>query len=674
METAKEITINVPDIEPRLKHQTIFQTFNHLAPGESMIIHNNHDPRPVYYQLQGIYGDVFTWEYLQEGPEWWDIRVTKANTQQENSQKEEVVINVQEIEPRFRHQTIFDEFDQLKEGESLIIHNNHDPKPVYYQLQQLKGDVFDWEYLEEGPQWWDIKVTRRKAIEQKSFEHPEENGEVEIEAIVINVQEIEPRLRHSTIFQAFDEIQPGEHLVIHNNHDPKPVYHQMQQLRGDTFDWEYLQTGPEWWDVLVTKREEEKPQGIAYTHQGEIMVTVPEIEPRMKHETIFQTFENLKPGGSMIIHNDHDPKPVYYQLKSMHGETFTWSYLQEGPEWWDIRVAKNEEKELSWEEQVGHALSKNEQSDTIINIPELQPKLKHPTIFKVFEDLKEGQSLVIHNDHDPKPVYYQLLGEYGNIFTWNYIQEGPIWWDIRVTKNNSDDTESIGEISAKDLRKAEVFKKYGIDFSCGGDKTLKQACDEKGLDAEKVEKELNQPIENVLTNQLNYQEWEVDFLSDYILNIHHRYARKYLPELKQYATKVAEVHGDKHPELLPLKEKVEKLHADLNRHLAEEEKVIFPLVKRILEAKNENKTYLRSENGNFGELVKELEKEHHEFISTFKEIHQLTNEFEIPEDACTSYTLLFNMLKEFENDLQLHFHIENNILFPKTTEIEKTLV
>ncbi|MDD3772057.1 MAG: iron-sulfur cluster repair di-iron protein [Weeksellaceae bacterium] len=583
METTNEIIIHVPSLEPRMKHTTIFQTFNNLNPGESMVIHNDHDPKPVYYQLQGIYGDIFSWEYLQDGPDWWQIRISKNAKEEEEkpeNKKEHLTINVQEIEPRLRHMTIFQEFDNLNEGQSLVIHNNHDPKPVYFQLQQLKGDCFDWEYLEAGP---------------------------------------------------------------------------------------------EWWDVLVTKRKPLAPQGISHTHQGEIVITVPEIEPRMKHETIFNTFAGLKPGESMIIHNDHDPKPVYYQLRSMHGDTFSWDYLQQGPEWWDIRVAKNPERELSWEEQVGHALSKNEQNDTVINIPSLAPKLKHATIFRVFEDLNPGESLVIHNDHDPKPVYYQLLGEYGTIFSWTYLQEGPIWWDIRVSKVNPDEQETIGEISAKDLRKAEVFKKYGIDFSCGGNKTLKQACDEKGLEVEKVEKELNQAVDNVLENQVNYADWDVDFLVDYVKNIHHNYARKYLPELKQYATKVAQVHGDAHPELLPLKDKVDSLYTNLEHHLKEEETVLFPLVKKIFEAKKENNIHLKYDNGNFEKLSQQLEKEHFDFVRVFEEIHQLTQEFALPEDACASYKLLFQMLQEFEKDLQLHFHIENNILFPKTIEIEKSL-
>lgn len=73
----------------------------------------------------------------------------------------EKIINVQELEPRLRHQTIFDVFNALAEGEHLIIHNNHDPMPVYYQLMNLRGNIFSWEYLQQGPQWWDIRVSRK---------------------------------------------------------------------------------------------------------------------------------------------------------------------------------------------------------------------------------------------------------------------------------------------------------------------------------------------------------------------------------------------------------------------------------------------------------------------------------------------------------------------------------
>src|SRR5688572_520850 len=132
-------------------------------------------------------------------------------------------------------------------------------------------------------------------------------------------------------------------------------------------------------------------------------------------------------------------------------------------------------------------------TDNILDVTLLDPLQKHPTLFARFDELISGETLTIHNDHDPKPLYYQLLGERGNIFTWQYLEEGPEWWKVNITKrNDSEKDETLGEIAAKDLRKATIFKKYGLDFCCGGKKTVKEACAEKGLDVTKVEKELQQ--------------------------------------------------------------------------------------------------------------------------------------------------------------------------------------
>ena len=116
-------------------------------------------------------------------------------------------------------------------------------------------------------------------------------------------------------------------------------------------------------------------------------------------------------------------------------------------------------------------------SETLF-VPDLQPALNHPTIFRKFDSLEEGASFVIVNDHDPKPLYYQLLAERGSIFTWEYLEQGPEVWKVHIRKNEVVKGETVGEIAAKDIRKAEVFRKYGIDFCCGGKKSLKQACEE----------------------------------------------------------------------------------------------------------------------------------------------------------------------------------------------------
>src|SRR5215471_20599734 len=149
----------------------------------------------------------------------------------------------------------------------------------------------------------------------------------------------------------------------------------------------------------------------------------------------------------------------------------------------------------------------------ILDVTLLEPRQKHPTIFARFDILKDGESLTIHNDHDPKPLYYQLLGERGNIFSWEYLKQGPEWWKVRISKNmKGEEDETLGQIAAKDLRKAQVFKKYGLDFCCGGKKTVQQACADKGLDVTQVLHELQQADKQVNMRPLPYDDWGLDFL------------------------------------------------------------------------------------------------------------------------------------------------------------------
>lgn len=493
-----------------------------------------------------------------------------------------------------------------------------------------------------------------------------------VSEIVINVQELEPRLRHLTIFETFDKLQQGESLIIHNNHDPKPVYYQLMDIRGNIFSWEYLEQGPQWWDIRVTKIVPPIP-----TAEKDLVINVPVISPQLKHQTIFHVFDNMNAGETFVIHNDHDPKPLYYQLLGERGDVFTWEYLHQGPQWWDVRVTiKPVENDSRIPVQAATPLTAAataETSDRVIDVPSLEPKQKHPRIFEVFDSLQAGESLVIHNDHDPKPVYYQLLGERGDVFTWEYLQQGPQWWDVKVTRKSADETETIGQIAAKDLRKAEVFKKYGIDFCCGGKKTLRQVCAEKGIDASKVEQELQAPIASVTAASINYGDWSLSFLSDYIVNTHHHYVRKYLPEIKGYAIKVAQVHGDVHPELAEVKELVLQVDEELTQHMVDEENILFPLIKKIELAATDKKG-LPAADKPFASIVAETEEEHDHVGRAMEEIRRLTQNYTVPADGCASYKLLFKMLEEFESDLFIHIHLENNILFPKADDLEKSLL
>jgi regulator of cell morphogenesis and NO signaling len=309
--------------------------------------------------------------------------------------------------------------------------------------------------------------------------------------------------------------------------------------------------------------------------------------------------------------------------------------------------------------------------ENILDVTVLDPRAKHPTIFKRFDELHDGESLTIYNDHDPKPLYYQLINERGEIFNWEYLEEGPLWWKVKITKSPKDGgAATVGQLAASDLRKAEVFKKYGIDFCCGGKKTVKEVCSEKGLDVLKVEKELQQAVTLSAYRPLPFNEWSPDFLADYIVNTHHSYVRKRLPEIRGYAAKVAAVHGERHEELVRLHELVEELNQDLFEHLMKEEKILFPFIRNQVNPAKEGFT----PGCNFGSVqvpIDVMEHEHDSAGRILAEIRELTNDYLIPSDACASYSLLFKMLEEFEADLHIHIHLENNILFPKALELER---
>ena len=313
-------------------------------------------------------------------------------------------------------------------------------------------------------------------------------------------------------------------------------------------------------------------------------------------------------------------------------------------------------------------------NENILNVTLLEPRQKHPTIFVRFDELAEGESLTIHNDHDPKPLYYQLLGERGNIFSWEYLEQGPEWWKVKIAKNKTDENiETLGEIATKDLRKAQVFKKYGLDFCCGGKKTVQQACAEKGLDVVKIEQELRQADNIPAFRPLPYNDWNLDFLADYIVNIHHVYVRKSLPDILACADKVMKVHGSHHPELIRVKKLVDYVNSELMAHMIKEEEVLFPYIKDLVAAKNNTQVFIAPQFGSVQNPINMIEMEHEMVGKNLEEIRNLTNNYTLPEDACATYSLLFKILDEFEDDLHLHIHLENNMLFPKALAIEKEL-
>jgi regulator of cell morphogenesis and NO signaling len=304
--------------------------------------------------------------------------------------------------------------------------------------------------------------------------------------------------------------------------------------------------------------------------------------------------------------------------------------------------------------------------NAVIDVTKIKPQLKHAAIFEAFDELKGGETILIHNDHDPKPLYYQMLGERGHCFQWNYLVKGPVEWEVEITKNDATvKNETIGQMVAKDIRKAEVFKKYDIDFCCGGKITVEQACAKKGLDTLQVKEELEQ-LDTTNTRQHDYASWKLSFLSDYIVNIHHGYIQQNAATLKDMSQQVAEHHGKTNPELEIIRDKVDELIAELNVHMKKEERILFPYIKQL----ENNAGSKPSGFASVMQPISVMEHDHDVVGELLQEIKTVSHDYSVPGNACNSFKFLYHKLKEFEDDLHMHIHLENNILFPKAVQLE----
>lgn len=232
----------------------------------------------------------------------------------------------------------------------------------------------------------------------------------------------------------------------------------------------------------------------------------------------------------------------------------------------------------------------------------------------------------------------------------------------------------IGELVAKDYRTASVFKKYSIDFCCQGNRTIEEACEKKNIDTKKVLEDLVAMMESKSESTTDYQSWPLDLLADYIEKKHHRYVQEKTLEIQPYLDKICKVHGERHPELLKIKEEFNASAGELAAHMKKEELILFPFIRKLTQAKMEN---IKVDAAHFGTVINPIQMmmdEHTVEGNRFRKIEELSNNYTPPQDACNTYRVSFSLLKEFEQDLHLHIHLENNILFPKAIEIEKELI
>ncbi len=226
-------------------------------------------------------------------------------------------------------------------------------------------------------------------------------------------------------------------------------------------------------------------------------------------------------------------------------------------------------------------------------------------------------------------------------------------------------TKTLAQIVNEDHRAASVFEKYHLDFCCKGKRSLQQACAEGLLSADELIAALDNTVKpDRYSVHLNYDLLSLSQLVDYIVATHHNYVKQEMPQIQSYLERVVSKHGDRHPEMRKVAEIFAAVKDEMDEHMQKEEKILFPRIKEAEKQSNEpdkiklSISFLQSP-------IFMMEEEHDHAGAALAEIRELTSNYNLPADTCTTYRLCYAALQAFETDLHQHVHLENNLLFPK---------
>jgi len=231
---------------------------------------------------------------------------------------------------------------------------------------------------------------------------------------------------------------------------------------------------------------------------------------------------------------------------------------------------------------------------------------------------------------------------------------------------------TVREFAVEFPNTTRLFETLSIDYCCGGNRSLEDACTAAGVSVADVThwNELSSTGETLT----NFSAVSLRSLVTHILDKHHVYTRSEIERLQSLIEKVLHAHGANHPELARLKSTFQTLSAELEPHMVKEEMVLFPYILRLEEHAKKNQPVSTPPFRTVANPIQMMNMEHDGAGYLLCQIRQITSDFTVPPDACVSYQTLYKALEEFEKDLHQHIHLENNILFPRALEMEKGLL
>jgi len=333
-----------------------------------------------------------------------------------------------------RREQLFDALADATTGDELELVAEQDPDPHLLRYQIERDRALAWEHADPDAEPRALRVTVGDSLDQT--------------LPAIDVRNLKPQRRHETLLDVFEELAAGEGFVLVNDHDPKPLYHELRSMHGDVVGWEYASRDSSEWRVETTKT------GDSEATDDDILTryNVREIPKEERHPTIHHRYGMIPAGETMEIVAPHEPRPLRREFRGQYGDSFAWEVVESEPGYCRVHITKAEQEtqsqqsgdDTATESDTGAAPAADEHIEVTeeLDVRDLPPAQRHEQVFEAYDALSGGEGFVLVNDHDPKPLYHQFDAEAGPEFRWTYRQREHGEFRVLIGKARTGDVAS----------------------------------------------------------------------------------------------------------------------------------------------------------------------------------------------------------------------------------------
>ncbi|MCU4744158.1 DUF2249 domain-containing protein [Natronoglomus mannanivorans] len=326
---------------------------------------------------------------------------------------------------------LFDALADTDAGETLevVADDDVDPHLVRYQLDRER--TLEWAYAHPDAEPRELQVRVSGPLEGGEFGS-------------IDVRDLKPQRRHEVLLEIFDELAGEEGFVLVNDHDPKPLYHELRSMHGDVVGWSYERQDAGEWRVEIEKTADSEGRADDVVSRYDVR----EIPKAERHPTIHHRYGMIPAGETMELVAPHEPRPLLGEFRERYGDAFTWDVVEQEPGRCRVQITKTEDAAQEPGAEEGDDDSITVEGDSLeiveeMDVRDLPPAQRHARIFAAYDELSGGDGFVLVNDHDPKPLYHQFDAEAGAAFRWAYLQRDPGEFKVLIGKADGVESEPV---------------------------------------------------------------------------------------------------------------------------------------------------------------------------------------------------------------------------------------